>query len=186
MESETPFQKVEAFHKIFDPRRPEIPTVFNAMEAHTRAAFKIEELVEFVAATSPSKEQLHEAVTLLHEALDKAEEKILDKTEWGSDPLIEQVDALTDILYFTYGSFSLLGIAPDRIFDIVHQANMGKLFPDGKPHYDPVTNKVLKPENWQMEYAPEPKIAAEIQRQIQEALAGKSSADRSARTNERE
>ena len=186
MESETPFKKVEAFHKIFDPRRPEIPTAFNAMEAHTRAAFKIEELVEFVAATSPSKEQLHEAVTLLHEALDKAEEKILDKTEWGSDPLIEQVDALTDILYFTYGSFSLLGIAPDRIFDIVHQANMGKLFPDGKPHYDPVTNKVLKPENWQMEYAPEPKIAAEIQRQIQEALAGKSSADRSARTNERE
>ena len=48
MESETPFQKVEAFHKIFDPRRPEIPTAFNAMEAHTRAAFKIEELVEFV------------------------------------------------------------------------------------------------------------------------------------------
>ena len=50
------------------------------MEAHTRAAFKIEELVEFVAATSPSKEQLHEAVTsLLHEALDKAEEKYLIK-----------------------------------------------------------------------------------------------------------
>ena len=63
---------------------------------------------------------------------------------------------------------------------------MGKLFPDGKPHYDPVTNKVLKPENWQMEYAPESKIAAEIQRQIQEALARKSSADRSACTNETE
>ena len=83
-----------------NPRRPEIPTAFNAMEAHTRAAFKIEELVEFVAATSPSKEQLHEAVTLLHEALDKAEEKILDKTEWGSDPLIEQVEC-TDRLSFT-------------------------------------------------------------------------------------
>nr|WP_256924616.1 HAD family hydrolase [Enterococcus faecium] len=154
--------------------------------AHTRAAFKIEELVEFVAATSPNKEQLHEAVMLLHEALDKAEEKILGKTQWGSDPLVEQVDALTDILYFTYGSFSLLGIVPDRIFEIVHQANMGKLFPDGKPHYDPVTNKVLKPENWQMEYAPEPKIAAEIQRQIQEAIAKKKSADIGMCTNEKE
>ena len=46
----------------------------------------------------------------------------------GSDPLVEQVDALTDILYFTYGSFSLLGIVPDRIFEIVHQANMGNYF----------------------------------------------------------
>ncbi|MDK4372902.1 HAD family hydrolase [Enterococcus faecium] len=186
MEAETPFQKVETFHKTFDPRRPEIPTTFTENEAHTRAAFKIEELVEFVAATSPNKEQLHEAVMLLHEALDKAEEKILGKTQWGSDPLVEQVDALTDILYFTYGSFSLLGIVPDRIFEIVHQANMGKLFPDGKPHYDPVTNKVLKPENWQMEYAPEPKIAAEIQRQIQEAIAKKKSADIGMCTNEKE
>ncbi len=82
MEAETPFQKVETFHKTFDPRRPEIPTAFTENEAHTRAAFKIEELVEFVAATSPNKEQLHEAVMLLHEALDKAEEKILGKTQW--------------------------------------------------------------------------------------------------------
>ena len=72
------FSKVETFHKTFDPRRPEIPTAFTENEAHTRAAFKIEELVEFVAATSPNKEQLHEAV-MLHEALDKAEEKYLVK-----------------------------------------------------------------------------------------------------------
>ena len=58
--------------------------------------------------------------------------------------MIEQVDALTDILYFTYGSFSLLGVDPTNIFDIVHQANMGKLFPDGQPHYHPVTNKSAK------------------------------------------
>ena len=45
MEAETPFQKVETFHKTFDPRRPEIPTAFTENEAHTRAAFKIEELV---------------------------------------------------------------------------------------------------------------------------------------------
>ena len=91
------------------------------------------------------------------------------KTNWGKEPLIEQVDALTDILYFTYGSFSLLGVDPTNIFDIVHQANMGKLFPDGQPHYHPVTNKVLKPADWEQNYAPEPKIAKEIQRQIEQA-----------------
>ena len=45
---------------------------------------------------------------------------------------------------------------------------MGKLFPDGKPHYDPVTHKVLKPANWERDYAPEEKIKQEIQRQIRE------------------
>lgn len=44
---------------------------------------------------------------------------------------------------------------------------------------------MLKPENWQMEYAPEPKIAAEIQRQIQEAIAKKKSADIGMCTNEK-
>ena len=51
------------------------------------------------------------------------------------------------------------------MLEIVHQANMGKLFPDGKPHYDEVTHKVLKPEQWMEKYAPEKKIALEIERQ---------------------
>ena len=58
-----------------------------------------------------------------------------------------------------------MGVNPTKIIEIVHQANMGKLFPDG-PHYDPETNKVLKPENWEQDFAPEAKIKAEIQRQL--------------------
>ena len=81
------------------------------------------------------------------------------------DPLIAEVDALTDLLYFTYGSFALIGVDPQPIFEIVHRANMGKLFPDGKPRYHPVTNKVMKPEDWQQKYAPEPLIKEEIDRQ---------------------
>ena len=79
--------------------------------------------------------------------------------------LTNQVDALVDLLYFVYGSFVLLGIDPEPMLEIVHQANMGKLFPDGKPHYDEVTHKVLKPEQWMEKYAPEKKIALEIERQ---------------------
>ena len=58
------------------------------------------------------------------------------------------MDALIDTLYFTYGSFVLMGVDPERIFEIVHQANMGKIFPDGKAQFDPVTHKILKPEGW--------------------------------------
>ena len=43
---------------------------------------------------------------------------------------------------------------------------MGNYFQMGKPHYDPETNKVLKPENWEQDFAPEAKIKAEIQRQL--------------------
>lgn len=170
MEPETPYQKVERFHRTFDPRIPERPTAFTKKHADDRAGFKIEELVEFVAAASDGDaEKLHDSVQYLHDALDQAEKKILTKQNWGEESLVEQVDALTDLLYFTYGSFSLLGVDPTRIFDIVHQANMGKLFPDGKPHYDPVTNKVLKPDNWQKDYAPEERIAKEIKEQMKKA-----------------
>ncbi|EPH98707.1 hypothetical protein D920_01469 [Enterococcus faecalis 13-SD-W-01] len=169
-EKKTPFEQAEEFHQIFDPRRPAVPTPFTADEATFRAAFKIEELVELTAAaTGGDLDKLHEKVQMLHQALDQAEAKMSQKQGWGENPLTEQVDALTDILYFTYGSFSLMGVDPTRIFDIVHQANMGKLFPDGQPHYDPVTNKVLKPENWEADHAPEPKIQKELERQYREA-----------------
>lgn len=170
MSKKTSFEQVEEFHAIFDPRKPKQPTPFSEQEAIYRAGFKAEELVELIAATSNGqKEQLHQAVQKLHEAIDQAEQKMLKKEHWGQQPLIEQVDALTDILYFTYGSFSLLGVDPTNIFDIVHQANMGKLFPDHKPHYHPVTNKVLKPENWAKDFAPEPRIKQEITKQIAQA-----------------
>ena len=43
--------------------------------------------------------------------------------------------------------------------DIVQRANMAKLWPDGKPHYNPKDGKVIKPAGWE---DPEPKIRAYI------------------------
>ena len=43
---------------------------------------------------------------------------------------------------------------------------MGKVFPDGKAHFDPVTHKILKPDDWEEKYAPEPVIRQELQRQF--------------------
>lgn len=166
MKIDNPFEKTEAFHRKFDNRRPAFPTEFSAKQASDRAGFKVEELVEFLyGASGKDKEVFKELVTNLKMAVDQAETKVLNKQKEVVDPLVEQVDALVDLLYFTYGSFSLLGVDPTEIFSIVHEANMGKLFPDGKPHYHPVTHKVLKPENWEADFAPEPKIKAELERQ---------------------
>lgn len=164
-----PFEMAEAFHRIFDNDRPNEPTAFSQEHVQNRVGFKIEELVELLYASSiQGTDDFDEAIAAMHQAIDQARAKILSKDHAVEDVLVEQVDALTDLLYFTYGSFSLLGVDPQPILEIVHQANMGKLFPDGKPHYDPVTHKVLKPENWASDYAPEEKIKAEIQRQKKE------------------
>lgn len=165
-----PFEMTEEFHETFDPRKPGRPTAFNRREAQFRAGFKAEELVEFLyAACGGEREAFTEAVAGLHQAIDEGQQKVLQKDQPVTDPLVDEVDALVDVLYLTYGSFSLLGVDPQPIMEIVHQANMGKLFPDGQPHYHPVTHKVMKPADWEERFAPEGKIKAELERQTKEA-----------------
>ena len=83
--------------------------------------------------------------------------------------MVGQVDALTDLLYLTYGSFVLWVWILKPFFDTVHEANMVN-FPDGKAHFDPVTHKILKPSDWEERFAPEPHIKRELDRQIQKSL----------------
>jgi len=57
--------------------------------------------------------------------------------------LIEVADALTDILYVTYGAGHAFGINLDRCFDEVQQSNMSKLDDNGNPIYNDL-GKVMK------------------------------------------
>ena len=145
----TPYQMASEFHRIFDDRAPKQPTAFNLQEAIFRQGFKIEEIIELLYATSRDEQMFEQSVAAMHQAIEKSREKLLAKgepiNESDEEILVNQVDALVDLLYFVYGSFVLLGVDPDPMLKIVHQANMGKLFPDGQPHYDEITHKVLKP-----------------------------------------
>lgn len=163
---DNPYEKAQEFHAVFDPKQPSLPTAFSPETAAYRAGFKAEEIVEFLYGTANNDVvAFQKLIVELKKSVDQAVEKVQSKKQKVTDPLVDQVDALTDLLYFTYGSFSLLGVDPTEIFAIVHEANMGKVFPDGKPHYDPITNKVLKPADWAAKHAPEEKIKAEIKRQ---------------------
>ncbi|MGI8570977.1 MAG: hypothetical protein ACR2KT_19010 [Methylocella sp.] len=73
-----------------------------------------------------------------------------------------QCDALIDVIYFALGGFAETGIRPQAIFEIVHNANMKKLFSDGEPRHRVIDGKVAKPPNWQ---SPETLIRREIDRQ---------------------
>ncbi|MFC3928248.1 Cof-type HAD-IIB family hydrolase [Streptococcus caprae] len=164
------FNKVKHFHTVMDGEASETPRLYNMSQASHRSDFKVEEIVEFLYATSlGDRTKFKQAVADLHQALDKAADKVGQKPAPAS-PLVGQVDALTDLLYLTYGSFVLMGVDPKPFFDTVHEANMGKIFPDGKAHHDPITHKILKPEGWEEKFAPEPAIKRELDRQIQKSL----------------
>ena len=57
--------------------------------------------------------------------------------------LLEVADALTDILYVTYGAGHAFGIDLDKCFNEVQESNMSKLGKDGKPIYNEM-GKVMK------------------------------------------
>ena len=80
--------------------------------------------------------------------------------------IVEQADAMIDVMYFALGTLVEMGIKPDNLFDIVQAANMAKLWADGKPHYN-AEGKTIKPSTWE---DPHPKLGEEIRRQYEEVL----------------
>ena len=65
------------------------------------------------------------------------------KSAIESKDLLEVADALTDILYVTYGAGHAFGINLDKCFDEVQNSNMSKLGKSGKPIYNE-SGKVMK------------------------------------------
>lgn len=160
-----PFEQVKEFHHHFDPVEHKKLAPLSKEVAEYRSGFKLEEIIEFLyAANSGEESAFLESIDYLKETLDKEAQKVLNQKK-QVEPLVDEVDALIDLLYFTYGSFVMMNVDPEPIFNLVHQANMGKLFPDGKPRYHEVTGKVLKPDNWEKDYAPEGRIKNELERQ---------------------
>ena len=65
------------------------------------------------------------------------------KVAMENKDLLEVADALTDILYVTYGAGHAFGIDLDQCFEEVQSSNMSKLGKDGKPIYNE-SGKVMK------------------------------------------
>ena len=80
-------------------------------------------------------------VSLINEELEEFKEAI------KNSDLKEATDALTDILYVTYGAGHAFGVNLDKCFDEVQRSNMSKLGNDGKPIYND-EGKVMKGPNY--------------------------------------
>lgn len=83
----------------------------------------------------------------------------------------DQADAYIDVIYFALGGLVELGIEPQKLFDIVHRANMGKMHIDdnGRPYVRRREDgKIIKPPNWERDFAPDIRLETEIERQQNE------------------
>ena len=131
------FRDVRAFHATFDQPAPDFPQPQSYTRAKQRGVWINEEVEE------------------------------LDTASLMSDPterMIGQADAYLDIAYFAIGGLVELGIKPEELWNIVQRANMAKrhLVNGELVAVKNAVGKIIKPEGW---VAPEPLLAAEIERQ---------------------
>ena len=112
----TNFKKVEEFHKTFGhPIR-----------------------------STPDLDMFEQKIDLIKFRLSLIEEELNElKEAVKNNDIVEVADALTDILYVTYGAGHSFGVDLDKCFDEVQQSNMSKLGVDGKPIYNE-SGKVMK------------------------------------------
>ena len=94
-----------------------------------------------ISANFPDEKIQKLRIDLIEEELSELREAIEKKD------IKEVADALTDILYVTYGAGHAFGIDLDKCFDEVQRSNMSKLDDNGKPIYNE-NGKVLKGPNY--------------------------------------
>ena len=92
-------------------------------------------------ASFPEDKIVQLRVDLIEEELNELKEAI------KNNDIVEVADALTDILYVTYGAGHAFGINLDKCFKEVQNSNMSKLGLDGKPIYND-KGKVMKGPNY--------------------------------------
>ena len=90
-----------------------------------------------VKASFPSEKIVSLRVDLINEELSELKQAV------QKQDIKEVADALTDILYVTYGAGHAFGIDLDKCFKEVQSSNMSKLGSDGKPIYND-KGKVMK------------------------------------------
>ena len=92
-------------------------------------------------ATFPENKIVQLRIDLIEEELNELKEAV------KNNDIVEVADALTDILYVTYGAGHSFGVDLDSCFDEVQRSNMSKLGEDGKPIYNE-HGKVMKGPNY--------------------------------------
>lgn len=165
-----PVSQVRKWHRKFGLPVAKKPQQLDKEQAFNRMSWTTEEVVEFLYGTvGGNKEEFVAMVDRLIQSVKDTRDKIIKKSPVVDDILIAQIDAGIDIEYFQKGTWVEMGVYPQEMFNIVQAANMGKIFPDGSVRRNSTDGKVIKPDNWERDFAPEPKLKKAIKGQIRRA-----------------
>jgi predicted HAD superfamily Cof-like phosphohydrolase len=80
----------------------------------------------------------------------------------------DQYTCLASMSESVMDTLAKLGCHPKGLFEIVHDSNMGKKWPDGTVKYDPISGKILKSPSWT---PPEPDLKIEIRKRVKNYFA---------------
>jgi predicted HAD superfamily Cof-like phosphohydrolase len=153
------FEQVKKFHTAAGIEMPKVPTALKGGELEVDIAF-YEELDNL--ATRMKQVRNNPLLTRVGYVLEEMAEVI------NANHIEDQVDGLGDAMIYLLGTFTLMGVKPERIIDIIAASNLGKIYPDGTVKRDEF-GKITKPDYWEDTYAPEPLIIKELERQTRTA-----------------
>ena len=161
---------VEEFHVKFGHPHEEKPKALELERITNRTVWTVEEFVaELLHASSKNKEEFAKAYYEVLKGLKKAylEQLEVEFIQDDEERIVAQADALTDGIYFAMGSAVELGVDIEKVFSIVQDANMSKLFTDEKTGEKYAKQrpdgKIIKSPDF---YQPEEFIREEIKSQI--------------------
>ena len=151
-------EKVKQFTEESGTAVPRVPRSMKKAEVEFLIRMCSSELVELAQTVCNGPV---EAVEMVQKAantdLKPHYEPPLDQVQLMAD----QADALVDMWYYGLNAFTKCGINLSKVFDVVHEANMAKRFPDGLFHKR-TDGKIIKPSDWK-----EPNIRDVVDKQCQ-------------------
>lgn len=161
---------VKDFHEVFEHPVATTPTEIERVRGINRCIWAVDEIVEFLHASSSNKHEFTTAFNALVSGLQRGFVKY-SEVEFSEDKierLTAQSDALIDAMYFLLGTGVEMGVDVEKIFEIVQASNMSKLFTDedgNKYVMYREDGKVMKSPEF---FPPETLIKEEILRQMNE------------------
>lgn len=158
-DEKTHSEKVKQFtEESRNVKCPDYPEKMNVEEVKFIIKMVMSELTELAQTVSDNPK---DAIKLVESCLGVDVNMNYVKPKDDTELIAEQYDAFVDSWYYCLNAAAKKGVNLDRIFNIVHQANMNKKWKDGLFHKRE-DGKVIKPENWT-----EPDIVKEVRNQIE-------------------
>ena len=150
----------EFTEQSLDLKLPTTPSKMNNNEVRFIVRMVLSEMLELCRTVTTNVEEAKSFFDGCCHELDIPRE-FHPESKSDVEIMAEQYDSFVDAWYYMLNTSVKKGVDLDKIFQVVHTANMAKRFPDGKFHRRQEDGKIIKPDGWK-----EPDIVSVIESMI--------------------